>query len=617
MQQESHRIGAAPDAPSTDMQSHAWDPGIESWIPDELRPLATIFRRENVFTSVERAEEMRDLTGLPIADLVAFRPERLALHEVLVRVTADVSVPDGTKIEDLGINFREIVSVVLERHVGPRMGAIAATYEALRKEISALAAAELLPLFPQPSSPPTSVKSSQRTGFLARLGRRAQSVEPVVEEPNQRARRLIAEWEAKAAAVGRPAQEAAYRALARIVSALLIRHDRVWGSPELVASLATDLACNRAGSEAIGAHVAACIAEAATKEGYKLLPRRERPVVMNTKGASAAGKSTLRPLQKKLAMEIGVDWTDFALISPDIWRKKLLDYDALGAAYKYAGAFSGDELAIVDEKLDRHMALKGERGEMPHLLIDRFRFEPVAPGSAEAGSNLLTRFGHRIYLFFVITPPASLVERAWNRGLEVGRYKAVDDTLSHSVEAYTGIPGLLFTWVERREKQLVFEIVDNSVAQGERPRTIAFGTNDVMNVLHVGRMLDIERFCRVDVDARMPERLFRDPKLLAPEHNTGFLRACASRFREINFADQASGRICLRIASGAPDWVDVEALERAASDPDARAGLVAVAPRVFDHPLAGVGPPRYLPTATAPGAVPTLGQWGDSRPLAP
>ena len=69
---------------------------------------------------------LHDLTGLPIAELVAFRPERLALHELLVRVTADVSVPDGTKIEDLGINFREIVSVVAERYVAPRMDAISA-----------------------------------------------------------------------------------------------------------------------------------------------------------------------------------------------------------------------------------------------------------------------------------------------------------------------------------------------------------------------------------------------------------------------------------------------------------------------------------------------------------
>src|SRR5438477_70648 len=197
------------------------------------------------------------------------------------------------------------------------------------------------------------------------------------------------------------------------------------------------------------------------------------------------GNSNLRPLQRKLAGVIGVNWSDFALISPDIWRKQLLDYDSLGPAYKYAGAFTADELRIVDQKLDRYMARKAERGAMSHLLIDRFRFDSFAPDSDQAGSNLLTRFGRTIYLFFLITPPASLVERAWSRGLEFGRYKAVDDTLAHAVEAYSGMPELFFTWVSRVDKHVHFEFLDNSVNFGERPRTVAFGWNSVLNVLDV------------------------------------------------------------------------------------------------------------------------------------
>ena len=90
--------------------------------------------------------------------------------------------------------------------------------------------------------------------------------------------------------------------------------------------LARDLACNAYGSDAVGRSIEPLFRRAALVEGYGLLPRQDRPVVINTKGASASGKSTLRPLQKMLAGESASRWSDFALISPDIWRKQLLDY---------------------------------------------------------------------------------------------------------------------------------------------------------------------------------------------------------------------------------------------------------------------------------------------------
>src|SRR5437867_6378029 len=90
-----------------------WNPGIASQVPEPIRHLCTLLRPENVFTSPATAKELCDFTGLPLNDVVAFRPERLALHELLIRVTADLSVPDGSKIEDLGINFRRITRAIL------------------------------------------------------------------------------------------------------------------------------------------------------------------------------------------------------------------------------------------------------------------------------------------------------------------------------------------------------------------------------------------------------------------------------------------------------------------------------------------------------------------------
>ena len=415
-------------------------------------------------------------------------------------------------------------------------------------------------------------------------------------------------------APGDELQRAACGALARVVGALIVRHGRVWGSRELMASLALDLACNEFAGSQIGLALDPWLRTAASELGYRLLPPQQEPVVMNTKGPSASGKSTLRPLQQTLAGEIGVEWADFALISPDIWRKQLLDYGTLGADAKYGGAFTGDEVQIVDQKLDRYMAGKAQRGGMSHLLIDRFRFDSFAPDSAEAGSNLLTRFGQVVHLFFVIAPPASLVERAWNRGLDVGRYKAVDDTLAHSVEAYSGMPELVFTWVGRQDKRVHFEFLDNSVARGERPRTAAFGFGDELQVLDVGCMLDVQRYRKVNVDAAAPELLFADEAVLAPERNAAFLVKCVERFRVVNFADQATGRVYLSIAGGTPLWADREALAAAALNMDTRAGLLAVAPTLFDAGLPQPDAPMDLRTMPGAERTKTLGAWGWAAP---
>ncbi len=595
--------------PATDVaegQFGPWNPGISSRIPDELLPLCTIFRPDCVFTSVATASEISDLVGLELAEVVAVRPSRLALHELLVRVTADFSVPDGDKIEDLGINFRQMTRELLERYIEPHMAQITAAYDGVRRTAAAVIERELARLMPATRPVASIAVKPAKAGLFARFAR-THAAPPPYESVSTRTATLVAEWEARSHSIADALEATASRALARVVSALLVKHGGIWVGRELIASVATDIAVNELASDAIGRLMDPWLAEAARIEGYRLLPRQEHPVVMNLKGPSAAGKSTIRPLQKALAGRIGISWSEFALISPDIWRKLLLDYDTLGTAYKYGGAFTGEELRIVDQKLDRYMARKAQSGRMSHLLIDRFRFDSFAPDSSEAGSNLLTRFGQIVYLFCVIAPPAALVERAWARGLAIGRYKAVDDTLAHSVEAYSGIPQLFFTWVRRRDKQVHFEFLDNSVAKGEDPRTVAFGWNDVLNVVDVKTLLDIERFRKVNIDAQAPAELFGNRELLAPERNAAFLKDCVNRFRECNFADRRTGRIYVKILSGKLAWADPAALAEAVADTDTAAGLRAVVPAAFEPSPPAPPEPTFL---AHDEQLKTVGRWG-------
>jgi hypothetical protein len=168
---------------------------------------------------------------------------------------------------------------------------------------------------------------------------------------------------------------------------------------------------------------------------------------------------------------------------------------------------------------------------------------------------------------------------------------------------------VFFTWVRRSDKRIQFEFLDNTVLLGERPRTAAFGDNETFNVLDVKATLDIDRYARIDVEAIAAEYLYPDPALLVAEKNVDFLKRCVKSFHWVNFAEQSSGKIYLRIERGLPVQKDPAAFARAIQSPDTLAAIRAVAPDALAGNLPAAPQAAYL-TKDAAGLPPTLGQWG-------
>ena len=559
-----------------DDQFGPWNPGLRSQMPREYLQLSTMYRPENVSTSLEEAEELSDFCGLAAHVLVEMRAERLAVHELLIRITADFSVPDGSSYEDLGINFREVASNILENYIAPKHEHLSKLFADLRYEASSKITAALeIDMFG--ASEQSSVQEASWS-FLSLIGLGGVSTtrEAVRETAAERESRVLSQWREHLSTSDDPMDAACYGSLINIVTAISGKRGQLVGDKELIASLATTLVCNSYGSDVIGKAIDPLMRQAVANEGYRLLPPQKEPVVLNVKGASAAGKSTMRPLQRSLVETLDIAWSDFALISPDIWRKFLLDYDSLGATYKYAGTMSGHELEIIDHKLDRYMANKAASGKMSHLLIDRFRFDSfVAETEGNESSKLLTRFGDLVYMFFMITPPDATVERAWKRGLKFGRYKAVDDLLDHNVEAYTGMPQLFFTWALRTNKRVHYEFLDNSVKEGRKPRTVAFGWNGEMNILDINCLVDVDRFRKINVNANGPQEVYEGIDM-APEHNLEFIAQCARLIPVVNFVDAGSGQIMGRLEQGSWTWHDQKQFMRAVPDLEFYAGLVSI-----------------------------------------
>ena len=176
----------------------AWNPEIRSTLPAEYLPLSTMFRPENVFTDIDTANELSGFTGMPIQQLISFRPQRLVVHELLIRVSADIFVSDGSKYEDLGVNFRKVVTRILQGYIEPHMPHVIESFERLRDSGEQRIAAQL------ESDLYTTSKNrgNQPSGFsLARLLRAkpARSKTIVTETPERQHQRILDEWREKSA----------------------------------------------------------------------------------------------------------------------------------------------------------------------------------------------------------------------------------------------------------------------------------------------------------------------------------------------------------------------------------------------------------------------------------
>ncbi len=564
----------------------AWNPGVGAGIPTEFRALETIFRPECVFTGVGEIDELAALSGLPAEELTVFRPQRLALHEIIIRVTADLAVAEGEEEEDFGRNFRRIATALCEACVTPQMDRIEAAYADLGRRADVLVREILDETLFQPPAP-----APARSWF----GRwRAHGAAKLETEPAaEREYRIVAGYKAMGLAAVDPLRRASFRSLYRVLGTLAGKRGRLGSDRDLLAMLVVRHACNSHGGQLIGQLVASCVDAVIEREGFVRVARREKPVLISLKGASAAGKSSLRPMLKRLMREQGIEPDGYATISPDVWRRLLLDYESLGPARKYAGHLTSRELMVIDGKLDRYIREQANRsGSIPHLLVDRFRFDSF---TAEKVGRVLhdtyARYVDTMYMYFIITPPEETVERGWRRALERGRYKAVEDFLGHGVEACRGMPKILFKWLASPRPDYRYVFLDNRVPKGSFPGTIARGDREGMVIYDPVALVDIERYQKVDIHARSRQEVYPPAAEMAVAANCGFLRECVRRIPRIEFVEPDSGLAYLRIRRDRVEILDADVLARMLGNAELAAALAAMAPGVVTGAVTGIVPP--------------------------
>lgn len=565
---------------SEEANNNAWNTGVKSPIPCEYMHLSSCLRPENVFTNIDDAFEFSKLTGLKPEHVVACRPERLVAHEVFIRVMADINIQEGRDYQDLGVRYRATVQTLMDKYITPHMGEFSDKYESVRAGISN-EVGDILDstIFKKADIEPENKKSglSALFSFFQKNSKNTNMPNLSVEEEHSH---FSQGFHDKAKSADTRQTQAVNKCLSKITNTLIVKHGRVLIDRDLLETVVTNMACNDYGSKALGDIIDPYIKDAMKVEGYRTIPVSDDPVVISLKGASAAGKSTLRQKLKTTPTpylkELGFDGTDdFALISPDICRKSLIDYDGLGDARKYAGPLTGEELVLIDMKLDRYMKDKLDANpdsSMSHLLIDRFRFDSFETQNLEGlGNYPYISKAKELFMFFVITAPEELVERGWERGEETGRYRSADDFLALGVDAYRGMQNKFFHWKDREGPEFKYEFLNNNVPKGNDPETVAYGTYEEMNILDVSSLMDIRRYQKVNIKAKSPDDVYPQGDKMLPENNMDFILQCIKDIPTINFIDPQTHITYAQVNSGEPAILDADLFHEKMDAPEYRA----------------------------------------------
>ena len=510
----------------------AWNPGLSANLPRQLRSLETIFQTPNVYTSYDEVQEIANLTGLKPEHLVGFTSWRLVMHELIVRVGANIHIPEAEHEEDFGINFRRITNDILDQHIAPLYDYIEAEFQSLsvavKLEVDRLLAEEVM-LNPQPAP---AIKKG-----LWPWGKK-----PVIKKPLLSGEEIqfkaINQLKVSGLAHADPLIKAVYKSCYQILGSVASTRGLIGNDRGFMSRIICRHALNNYGSFMVGKLIEPAIDSAVAANGYQLLRRVEKPVIISLKGASAAGKSTLRPLLKQTMGQRGIESSLYGIISPDIWRRQLLDYESLGPHYKYSGRFTSNEVNIIDGKLDRYIRRTGQQNQtIPNILVDRFRFDSF---STEQVQKVLhgtyAKYAHIMYMYFVITPPEETVERGWIRGQQRGRYKSVEDFLGHSVEAYQGIPKLIFKWLAHTSPRYEFTFFDNSVPKGQFPLTSVTGNQKGMQVFDPMVFVNIERYQKINIHAQSIDQVYPSAERMSVANNMAFFNQCLKRFPNVSFS---------------------------------------------------------------------------------
>ena len=209
------------------------------------------------------------------------------------------------------------------------------------------------------SAPPATIAGRGRAGSTGSAARGDAAAAPTQECAWKIGH--IAECDQRAGAASDPMLKRSYRALARVMSPLFSAHGHAWGTRDLIVPLratspatswrATRSAAYRAATPA-GRRTGRLWLAAAAGTAHR--HQHQGRFRLGQEHPAAAAEEACGRDRRELER--------FCADQPGYLAQTAARLRLARGAYKYAGAFTAEELQIVDQKLDRYMARKYRAG---------------------------------------------------------------------------------------------------------------------------------------------------------------------------------------------------------------------------------------------------------------
>lgn len=234
------------------------------------------------------------------------------------------------------------------------------------------------------------------------------------------------------------------------------------------------------------------------------VPEQDKRITFTVSGGTGSGKTTSVALMMKTASEVyGIPWRQIAKLDTNIYQSLLIEPGSVDIAL--FSQFSAPEASYVHRLVQKAFHDKVLVGCAPHMFIDQVFVN-------HDKLDLSTFYSGRVEGMVVSTDVKSAVERAYQRGVETGRYEPTQTILRTHRGVAVEFPQVLKGY---RSRSVTYRIMDNNVPKGTQPIEIAV-INLKTNQIHIKsceRMLHFIAKREINPAAESVETLYhKEPK---------------------------------------------------------------------------------------------------------